>query len=123
MNKMQKEDIIKCMAQRIKEEHSKYSKNNEDWSEIASRKLFSEYEITLRNNSVITRYFFVCTIGKNPNGTFGFNSFEVKTTYGHPTFRRCIELSNERFPNMNEVTLISISEISAEDYNVFVSEQ
>jgi len=72
---------------------------------------------------VSTRYFFVCTMGKHPNGTIGFNSFDIQTTYGHPTFKRCIELSNKKFPNMYEVTLISISEISPEDWKVFVSEQ
>lgn len=72
---------------------------------------------------VSTRYFFVCTMGKNQNGTIGFNSFDIQTTHGHPTFKRCIELSNEKFPNMYEVTLISISEISPEDWKVFVSEQ
>jgi len=77
----------------------------------------------LNIGAVSTRYFFVCTMGKNPNGTIGFNNFDIQTTYGHPTFRRCIELSNEKYPNMYEVTLISISEISAEDWKVFVSEQ
>lgn len=72
---------------------------------------------------VSTRYFFVCTMGKNPNGTIGFNNFDVQTTYGHPTFKRCIELSDEKFPNMYGVTLISISEISPKDWKVFVSEQ
>jgi len=77
----------------------------------------------LRKVAVSTRYFFLCTMGKNPNGTIGFNNFDIQTTYGHPTFKRCIELSNEKFPNMYEVTLISISEISPEDWKVFVSEQ
>ena len=77
----------------------------------------------LLQHAVGTRYFFVCTMGKNPNGTIGFNNFDIQTTYGHPTFKRCIELSNEKFPNMYEVTLISISEISTEDWKVFVSEQ
>lgn len=77
----------------------------------------------LSQDAVSNRYFFICTMGKNPNGTIGFNNFDIRTTYGHPTFRRCIELSKERFPNMYEVTLISISEISPEDWNVFVSEQ
>jgi hypothetical protein len=77
----------------------------------------------LNKGDVSTRYFFVCTMGKNPNGTIGFNNFDIQTTYGHPTFKRCIELSNEKFPNMYEVTLISISEISTEDWKVFVSEQ
>jgi hypothetical protein len=77
----------------------------------------------LRKGDVSTRYFFVCTMGKNPNGTIAFNNFDIQTTYGHPTFKRCIELSNEKFPNMYEVTLISISEISTEDWKVFVSEQ
>lgn len=74
-------------------------------------------------HGVGTRYFFVCTMGKNPNGTIGFNNFDIQTNYGHPTFKRCIELSNERFPNMQEVTLISISEIKPEDWKVFVSAQ
>lgn len=77
----------------------------------------------LSQDAVSTRYFFICTMGKYPNGTIGFNNFDIRTTYGHPTFKRCIEISKEKFPNMYEVTLISISEISPEDWNVFVSEQ
>ena len=77
----------------------------------------------LNIGAVSTRYFFVCTMGKNLNGTIGFNNFDIQTTYGHPTFKRCIELSNEKFPNMYEVTLISISEIAEQDWKVFVSEQ
>jgi len=73
--------------------------------------------------AVNTRYFFVCTMGECPNGTISFNNFDIKTTYGHPTFKRCIELSNEKFPNLHKVTLISISEITSEDWKVFVSEQ
>ena len=92
---------------------------------------FNKMEETSKNNetaqlgigAVSTRYFFVCTMGKNTNGTIGFNSFDIQTTYGHPTLKRCIELSNEKFPNMYEVTLISISEIYPEDWKVFVSEQ
>ncbi len=92
---------------------------------------FNKMEETSKNNetaqlgigAVSTRYFFVCTMGKNPNGTIGFNSFDIQTTYGHPTLKRCIEISNEKFPNMYEVTLISISEIYPEDWKVFVSEQ
>jgi hypothetical protein len=91
---------------------------------MTKKKVSTEAEKTaLRKGAVSTRYFFVCTMGKNPKGTIGFNNFDIQTTYGHPTFRRCIELSNEKFPNMYEVTLISISEISAEDWKAFVSEQ
>lgn len=77
----------------------------------------------LNSEAARTRYFYVCTIGKQPNGSHNFNTFDVKTTYGHPTIKRCIELSNEKFPNMRDVTLISISEIAEKDWNVFVSEQ
>ena len=82
-----------------------------------------EQNNALSNGVVNTRFFFVCTMGKSPNGTIWFNNFEIQTTYGHPTFKRCIELSNDRFPDMREVTLISISEISPEDRKVFLSEQ
>jgi hypothetical protein len=91
---------------------------------MTKKKVSNEAENpALRKGAVSTRYFFVCTMGKNPNGTISFNNFDIQTTYGHPTFKRCIELSNEKFPNMYEVTLISISEISTEDWKVFVSEQ
>jgi len=73
--------------------------------------------------AVSTRYFFVCTVGKAFNGSLSINNFDIHTTYGHPTMKRCIELSNKKFPNLREVALLSISEISPEDWNVFVSEQ
>lgn len=76
-----------------------------------------------RKPIVKTRNFYVCTAGINPNGTFAFNTFDLKSTGGHPTIRRCIELSNERFPNQREVILISISELNHIDWKRFVSEQ
>lgn len=90
---------------------------------IKAENLNKQQNPQLNIGAVTTRYFFVCTGGKNPNGTLGFNTFDIKTTDGHPTLKRCIALSNEKFPNMHEVTLISISEISYEDWKVFVSEQ
>lgn len=72
---------------------------------------------------VKTRYFFVCTMGKNPNGSICFNNFDLETTYGHPTIKRVIEISNERYPNQREVILISISELNPRDWRRFISEQ
>jgi ABC-type uncharacterized transport system substrate-binding protein len=74
-------------------------------------------------DSVNTRYFLACTVGKSFNGNFSFNSFDIKTTNDHPTYKRCIELSNELFPNLRDVTLISFSEISEADWLVFISEK
>ena len=70
-----------------------------------------------------TRYFFVCTIGKRFNGSLTFNNFDIQTTNGHPTFKRCVELSNEKFPYLSEVTLLSLCEIPESDWEVFISEQ
>lgn len=42
------EEIIKLMAQRIKDEHNKHSKHDDNWSEIAARKLFNTYDIYLK---------------------------------------------------------------------------
>jgi hypothetical protein len=83
----------------------------------------NELQTQLRSKEQGTRYFFVCTMGKRPNGSIGFNNFDIQTTDEHPTIKRCVELSNELYPNMTEVVLLSISEISAEDWNVFISEQ
>ena len=69
------------------------------------------------------RYFYVCTMGKNPNGSTSFNTFDIQTTYGHPTYKKCIELSDEKFPNLRDVLLISISEISARDWDRFTRQQ
>lgn len=76
-----------------------------------------------RKPIVKTRNFYVCTMGKNPNGSHSFNTFDIVTKNGHPTIRRCIELSNERYPNQREVILISISELNHADWKRFVSEQ
>jgi hypothetical protein len=70
-----------------------------------------------------TRIFFVSTMGKFPNGNLGFNNFDIKTTGNHPTIKRCLEISNDIFPNLSNVILLSISELSLEDSDVFFSEQ
>lgn len=69
------------------------------------------------------RYFFICTVGEVYNTSLQFNSFDIKTTYGHPTIKRIKELSNERYPNLRNINIVSISEMSEEDFHVFVSEQ
>jgi hypothetical protein len=70
-----------------------------------------------------TRYFFVSTMGKTSDGALSFNNFDIQTAYGFPTLKRCIELSNKTFPNLVDVVLLSISEISPEDWKDFISEQ
>lgn len=72
---------------------------------------------------VITRYFYVSTLGTEKNGSHTFNTFDVQTTYGHPTVARLIELSREKFKGQLSVVLLSICEIPADDWEVFVSEQ
>jgi len=94
-----------------------------EWSDDYVEWLEARAEQALSLGGVSTRYFFICTIGKNPNGTINFNNFDIQTIDGYPSFKRCIELSNDKFPNMREVNLISISEMSAEDWEVFVSNQ
>lgn len=69
------------------------------------------------------RYFFVSTLGTLPNGSFSFNNFDIVTTYGHPTMKRCLEISKEKYPEQYSPMLISISEMSQEDFERFVSEQ
>ena len=43
-----KENIIKWIAQRIKDEQRKHSKYDENWHEIAARKIFATYDIKLK---------------------------------------------------------------------------
>lgn len=70
-----------------------------------------------------TRYFLASTVGVNPNSSYGFNTIDIKTTIGHPTAKRIIELTNERFPGMRDLLIISICEFSEKDWKVFISEQ
>ncbi len=78
---------------------------------------------SFQNASADTRYFFICTTGKKSDGTISFNNLVIKNNYVHPTYKKCIELSNEKFPDLYDVTLISISELSADDCKTFVSER
>ena len=72
---------------------------------------------------LVTRYFFVCTIGEYPNHSLTINNFDVKTTYGFPTIKRLKELSDEKYPNQRNIVIVSISELSEVDFNQFISEQ
>jgi len=47
------EQIIKWIAQRIKDEHRKHARNIENWEEIAARKILATYNFTLRQSDVI----------------------------------------------------------------------
>jgi hypothetical protein len=69
-----------------------------------------------------TRYFFLSSMGKNPNRSLSYNNFTISTEEGYPSYDKCIQLSQEKFPNLNDVVLLSISELSEEDFNIFISE-
>jgi hypothetical protein len=45
-----KENIIKWIAQRIKDEQKKHERNIPDWHEIAARKIYATYDIKLKQN-------------------------------------------------------------------------
>jgi hypothetical protein len=62
-------------------------------------------------------------MGKNPNQSLAFNTFDLVTKNGYPTIKRCIDLSNDNYPNQREVILLSISEMKKEDFDKFISEQ
>lgn len=69
------------------------------------------------------RYFFVCTIGVDRHGGVSINNFDLQTNGMYPTIRNCIDVSNEKYPGLNRTVLVSISELSEEDYKQFISEQ
>lgn len=71
----------------------------------------------------VTRYFFVTTAGKNPNSSLSLNNFDIETTNGkHPTFKQCIDISNGKFTGLRQVKVLSVVELSLEDWRVFTSE-
>lgn len=47
-NEFNKEAIIKWIAQRIKDEQIKHEKFQDRWQEIAARKIYATYDITLK---------------------------------------------------------------------------
>jgi phage FluMu protein Com len=47
-----KENIIKWIAQRIKDEQKKHENNIPDWYEIAARKIYATYDIKLKQEEV-----------------------------------------------------------------------
>jgi len=46
-----KEQIIKAITQRIKEEQKKHERNIPDWHEIAARKIYATFDITTKPES------------------------------------------------------------------------
>ncbi len=46
-----KEQIIKWIAQRIKDEQRKHSSFDENWHEIAARKIYASYDIKLKKDA------------------------------------------------------------------------
>lgn len=54
-----KEQIIKWITQRIKDEERKHSYHDKNWHEIAARKIYASYDIQLKEENKQTT--------KNPN--------------------------------------------------------
>lgn len=49
---MEKEEIIKAIAQRIKEEQKKHEHNIPNWYEIAARKIYATFDINPKQDTV-----------------------------------------------------------------------
>ena len=74
--------------------------------------------------NVVRRFFFVCTAGREFNNSMSFNAFDIKTDDGnYPTYRKCLEVSELKYPNQRSVALLSISEVPKDDWEHFVSIQ
>jgi hypothetical protein len=73
------------------------------------------------HEEIKNRYFFISVMGKNPNRTQSLNNFTFITKEGYPSYDECILLSQEKFQNLNDVVLLSISELSERDFNIFIS--
>ena len=79
---------------------------------------------TIAKPNVVRRFFFVCTAGREFSNSMSFNAFDIKTDDGnYPTYRKCLEVSETKYPNQRSVTLLSISEVPKEDWQHFVSVQ
>ena len=70
-----------------------------------------------------TRYFFVCTVGIAPNHSYSFRSFDYTTNGKYPTMKECIESSIELYPGLRDTMLVSITEMTSDEYKTFSSEQ
>jgi len=70
--------------------------------------------------SVTTRLFYIATSGKNPNGNLSIQSFtwEVKE---FPNYNEIIKESLNRYQNQTNVLLVSISELSHNDFDLLFS--
>lgn len=68
------------------------------------------------------RCFLLVTTGRNSNNEliFSTSSFE---RFAFPTHKECIDEASDRFPNVKSHSFMSISEISVEDKDIFISEQ
>lgn len=68
------------------------------------------------------RYFFVATVGIAPNNNIMINNFSITTVEKYPSMRQLIASSDEKFPNLRNTMVVSITEMSEEDFNSFASE-
>ncbi len=81
-----------------------------------------ENQIEVPQSEPVRRFFFVCTAGINRYNNMQFNSFDIKKDDGkYPTYRECSEKSDSYFPGQHNITLLSISEIPAADWEHFSS--
>ena len=93
-----------------------------DWEYISKENtdIFVNGRIIKIGDLINKRYFFACSVGNSHNGSLVFNNFDIKD-YKYPSLKQCIEVSNEKFPNLSNVMLVSITELSKSDYAVFAS--
>ena len=79
----------------------------------------------MTKHTIITnRFFIICTAGRECNNSLSFNTFSLIVEDGiHPTYKKCLEVSETKYPHQRKVTLLSISEIQESDFIVFTSDK
>lgn len=70
------------------------------------------------------RNFFIATAGQRQNEerSIVMNNITFQSI-DYPTYRDCINLSDQNFPNLDNVLLISITEINEVDFEKFTFER
>jgi len=69
------------------------------------------------------RFFFVCVMGFEGNNLMRFLNFDIETVDKYPSLGFCKEVASSKDPNLKNIILISITELSDVDFVDFISEQ
>ena len=69
------------------------------------------------------RHFLLSFVSTKPDGSMLLKAITFSTSSGHPTYRDCLNVFANEYPDHTGTILTCISELKQVDYDIFISKQ